>query len=54
MKRIRAWLAENSGATAIEYGLLLAGVALAILGAVTMLGDNLYQFFYSDLPGALE
>lgn len=47
------WIRERHGATAIEYGLLLAGIALAILVSVTLLGDNLYNFFYEDLPAAI-
>lgn len=31
----------NRGATAIEYGVIAAGVALAIAGAVAVMGDNL-------------
>ena len=44
----------RKGATAIEYGLLLAGVALVILGAVNLLGDNLHTFFYEKLPEAID
>jgi Flp pilus assembly pilin Flp len=53
MKIVMQWVRNCQGATAIEYGLLLAGVALAILVAVTAFGDNLYSFFYERLPGAL-
>lgn len=48
------FFSDIRGATAIEYGLLLAGVALTILGAINLLGDNLYTFFYEDMPGALD
>ncbi len=51
---LRFWYHDQSGATAIEYGLILAGIALAILASVNLMGDNLYAFFYSDLPGAIE
>ena len=32
---------DQSGATAIEYGLIVALIAVVIIGAVTMLGTNL-------------
>ena len=34
-------LADESGATAIEYGLIVALIAVVIVGAVTTLGSNL-------------
>ena len=36
---------DESGATAIEYGLIAALVAVAIIGAVTLLGTNLGVVF---------
>jgi pilus assembly protein Flp/PilA len=33
--------ANESGATAIEYGLIVALIAVVIIGAVTTLGGNL-------------
>ena len=35
------FIAEESGATAIEYGLIVALIAVVIIGAVTTLGSNL-------------
>lgn len=32
---------RESGATAIEYGLIAAGIAVVIIGAVQLAGDNL-------------
>jgi pilus assembly protein Flp/PilA len=34
-------LRDESGATAIEYGLIVALIAVVIIGAVTALGTNL-------------
>ncbi len=34
------FLMNESGATAIEYGLIAALIAVAIIGAVTTLGNN--------------
>lgn len=42
------------GATAIEYGLIVAAVSLAIAVAVYALGDAIYDLFYSELPGILS
>jgi pilus assembly protein Flp/PilA len=36
---------DESGATAIEYGLIAAGIALAIIAAVTGLGSSLSSKF---------
>ncbi|KCZ57127.1 MULTISPECIES: Flp family type IVb pilin [Hyphomonas] len=34
------WATDERGATAIEYGLILALIFVAIVGGVTVLGDN--------------
>jgi pilus assembly protein Flp/PilA len=39
--------ADQSGATAIEYGLIAAGIALAIIAAVNGLGSTLNTNFTS-------
>jgi pilus assembly protein Flp/PilA len=44
---IRKFLADESGATAIEYGLIAAGIALAIIAAVNGLGTTLNTQFTS-------
>ena len=38
---------DESGATAIEYGLIAAGIALAIIAVVNGLGTNLNAKFSS-------
>ena len=38
---ISRFLADETGATAIEYGLIVALIALVIITAVTTLGANL-------------
>jgi pilus assembly protein Flp/PilA len=51
--KFRAMLAtRDRGATAVEYGLMVALIAIAIIGAVTLLGDNLTQLF-TDIAGAI-
>ena len=48
MKRIfLKFLADQSGATAIEYGLIAAGIALAIIAMVNGIGTNLNTMFSS-------
>jgi pilus assembly protein Flp/PilA len=41
------FLSDKSGATAIEYGLIAAGIALAIIAVVNGLGTNLNTQFTS-------
>jgi pilus assembly protein Flp/PilA len=38
---------DETGATAIEYGLIAAGISIAILAAVNGLGSNLNTMFNS-------
>jgi len=39
------FLADDTGATAIEYGLIAAGIAVAIIATVQALGTNLNTTF---------
>jgi pilus assembly protein Flp/PilA len=41
------FLSDQSGATAIEYGLIAAGIALAIIAVVNGLGSTLNDKFTS-------
>ena len=41
------FLKDESGATAIEYGLIAAGISLAIIAAVNGLGGKLNTTFTS-------
>ena len=50
---IRHFLRDNSGATAIEYGLIAAGISVAIIVAVQTLGTNLNTTF-SSVSSALK
>jgi pilus assembly protein Flp/PilA len=45
MSTIRKFLKDESGATAIEYGLIAALVSVAIIAMLTLLGNNLNQTF---------
>ena len=44
---ISRFLKDESGATAIEYGLIAAGIAVVIIAAVTAVGSNLTLTFQS-------
>ena len=44
---IARFVKDESGATAIEYGLIAAGISLAIIAAVNGLGSNLNTKFSS-------
>ncbi len=44
-KQVRNLVDEESGATAIEYGLIAAGIAVAIIGIVFTLGNDIADFF---------
>ena len=52
-KLIQNFIADESGATAIEYGLIAAGISLAIIAAVNTLGTNLKGKFTS-ISGSLK
>jgi pilus assembly protein Flp/PilA len=48
LKRIfLRFLTDQSGATAIEYGLIAAGISLAIIAAVNGLGSTLNNTYTS-------
>jgi pilus assembly protein Flp/PilA len=44
---IARFVKDQSGATAIEYGLIAAGISLAIIAVVNGLGTNLNSKFTS-------
>ena len=54
MKRsMLKFLNDESGATAIEYGLIAAGISLAIIAVVNGLGTNLNTKF-TDINSSLK
>ncbi|HZR60323.1 MAG TPA: Flp family type IVb pilin [Xanthobacteraceae bacterium] len=50
---VARFLQDQSGATAIEYGLIAAGIAVAIIVVVQSLGSQLNTTF-SSVSGALK
>jgi len=47
------FLSDESGATAIEYGLIAAGIAVVIITAVQLIGTNLAATF-NTVAGAVD
>jgi pilus assembly protein Flp/PilA len=45
MKIFARFVKDESGATAIEYGLIAALIAVGIIAAATLLGDELEDLF---------
>jgi len=50
---VQAYTTKEDGATAIEYGLIAAGIALAISAAVWAFGEDLTGLFES-MGGKLQ
>ena len=53
MSLLARFLRDDAGATAIEYGLIAAGIAVAIIATVTGLGTKL-QATFTKVDGALN
>ena len=49
----QAYLTKEDGATAIEYGLIAAGIAVAIAAAVFLVGDDIEALF-TDVSTELQ
>ena len=45
MSFLQRFIKDQSGATAIEYGLIAAGIAVVIITAVNSVGTNLTAVF---------
>ena len=53
MERIKNFFKDDSGASAVEYGLLVSLIAIAIIVAVTTLGTKLSATF-TNVAGQLS
>ena len=53
VRLLKQFSKDQSGATAIEYGLIAAGISVAIIAAVQTLGSNLNATF-SSVSSALK
>jgi len=47
MPKLLAFLKDDTGATAIEYGLIAAGISVAIIAVVNSLGSQMNTSFTS-------
>ncbi len=45
MSKLYAFFRDENGATAIEYGLIAAGISVAIIGVVNTIGGTLNTTF---------
>lgn len=45
MNQIKAFVREEDGASAVEYGLLVAGIAVAVMTAIYAIGTTLSSKF---------
>ena len=53
MRTLSRFLRDESGATAIEYGLIAAGISVVIIAAVNLIGTNLDAKF-DQIAAALK
>lgn len=53
LSTFNALLSDESGATAVEYGLLLALVALALITGAQLIGDEIARIF-NDVGATLQ
>lgn len=51
---LRSFFADENGATAIEYGLIAAGIALAIITVVTNTGSVLLSNKFNSISSATK
>ncbi|MCK1709067.1 MULTISPECIES: Flp family type IVb pilin [unclassified Bradyrhizobium] len=54
MRLLRSFLADENGATAIEYGLIAAGIALAIVTIVNNTGSALLNNKFNSVSSAMK
>jgi pilus assembly protein Flp/PilA len=47
MKKLMSFFKDEEGATAVEYGIMVALIAIVIIAAVTLVGQGLSTTFQS-------
>jgi pilus assembly protein Flp/PilA len=47
LAKTQAFIQDEEGASAVEYGLLIAGIAVVVMGAIYSIGTNLNTTFNS-------
>ena len=50
---LRCFLSDISGATAIEYAMVAGGIAVVVVAAVNLLGQNVKTTFFDKVVAAL-
>ncbi len=53
LKNIRTFLKDDSGVTAIEYGLIAGLIAVVIIAVITTVGTDLTNLF-NNVSGGLQ
>ena len=51
---LRRFAADENGATAVEYGLMAALIALTIFGALSSVGQAIKNTLYGQIVSALQ
>jgi pilus assembly protein Flp/PilA len=46
---VRRFFGDRHGSTAIEYAMVAAGIALAVISAVNLLGQNVNTLLFSKI-----
>ena len=52
-RRFSQFMLDDSGATAIEYGLIASGICVAVITAVQALGGNVKTMLFDEIVAAL-
>jgi pilus assembly protein Flp/PilA len=50
---VRRMMGDDSGATAIEYAMIAGSVAVVIVSAVNLLGENVKTVFFDRIAAAM-
>ncbi len=53
-RSIRTFLGDETGATAIEYGLIAALIAVALLASFAAMGEGLFNLMGTGAGGAAD
>jgi len=51
MAKIKTYFSSETGATAIEYGLIATFISLGVAATIFLFGDTLNDLFFSQLTG---
>jgi Flp pilus assembly pilin Flp len=54
MERVNTLIIDDTAASSVEYGLLMAGIALAVLGSIMAVGQAVYDKLYSPALGLFK